>query len=62
MRFPFKNIGAVCVVTGGVLFLQGIDVLPGSIMTGQTKWAVFGGLSTVLGIGLIVYASTRASA
>jgi uncharacterized membrane protein HdeD (DUF308 family) len=62
MRFPFKSIGAVCVVIGGVWFLQGINVLPGSFMTGQMKWAVYGGLSTVLGIGLIVYASTRASA
>ena len=47
---------------GGVWFLQGINVLPGSFMSGQTKWAVYGGLSMVLGIGLIMYASSRASA
>lgn len=28
---------------GAVWFLQGINVLPGSFMTGQTKWAVIGG-------------------
>jgi hypothetical protein len=29
-----------------------VNVLPGSFMTGQTKWAVYGGLLFVAGIGL----------
>jgi LPXTG-motif cell wall-anchored protein len=44
---------------GGVWFLQGINVLPGSFMTGQTKWAVYGGLLLLLGIGLLVAAKRR---
>jgi LPXTG-motif cell wall-anchored protein len=44
---------------GGVWFLQGINVLPGSFMTGQTKWAVYGGLLLLIGIGLLVAGKRR---
>jgi hypothetical protein len=29
-------------------------VLPGSFMTGQTKWAVYGAITAVIGIVLVV--------
>ena len=44
---------------GCVWFLQGINVLPGSFMTGQTKWAVYGVISVILGIGLVIMARRR---
>jgi hypothetical protein len=31
---------AILMVIGGAWFLQGINVLPGSFMTGQIRWAV----------------------
>jgi hypothetical protein len=37
-------------------FLQGINVLPGSFMTGQIKWAIYGALTSAAGIGLMLYA------
>jgi hypothetical protein len=40
-----------------VWFLQGINVLPGSFMTGQTKWAVYGVLTLV--VGLVVFWLSR---
>jgi hypothetical protein len=40
-----------------VWFLQGINVLPGSFMTGQTKWAVYGAIT--LAIGLAVFWLSR---
>jgi hypothetical protein len=46
------------VLVGCVWFLQGVGVLPGSFMSGQTKWAVNGGISIVVGIALI-WASRR---
>jgi hypothetical protein len=46
--------GVVLVLIGGVWILQGINVLPGSFMTGQTKWAVYGAITAVIGIALIV--------
>ncbi len=41
MRLVLNSVGIVLVVLGGIWFLQGIGVLPGSFMTGQTQWAVY---------------------
>jgi heme/copper-type cytochrome/quinol oxidase subunit 4 len=54
MRMLMTIVGALLVLMGGVWILQGINVLPGSFMTGQTKWAVYGALTVVAGIVLIV--------
>jgi hypothetical protein len=54
MRMLMTIVGALLVLMGGVWILQGINVLPGSFMTGQTKWAVYGALTAVAGIVLIV--------
>jgi hypothetical protein len=59
MRILLNILGVLLVVAGGVWFLQGINVLPGSFMTGQTKWAVYGGLSFVAGVLLLVSANRR---
>ena len=40
-------------LVGVVWFLQGINVLPGSFMTGQTFWAIAGLLAVISGIVLI---------
>ena len=56
MRVLMTIVGALLVLMGGVWILQGINVLPGSFMTGQTKWAVYGGITAVIGIVLIVLA------
>jgi uncharacterized membrane protein len=42
-----------------VWFLQGINILPGSFMTGQTKWAVYGAVLVVVGIVLLIRANRR---
>jgi len=44
MRTALNVLGALLVLFGGVWFFQGINVLPGSFMTGQIRWAVYGGL------------------
>lgn len=54
MRMPMMIAGVVLVLIGGVWILQGINVLPGSFMTGQTKWAVYGAIAAVIGVALIV--------
>jgi len=46
---------------GCVWILQGINILPGSFMTGQTKWAVYGGIVAVAGVGLLISANRRNS-
>ncbi len=47
-------LGGVLVVIGLVWFLQGIDVLGGSVMSGVTMWAVIGPIVAIAGIALIV--------
>ena len=59
MRTAMLVVGVLCLLTGGVWFLQGINVLPGSFMTGQKKWAVYGGVMIVVGIAAIVGARSR---
>ena len=59
MRIVLNISGVLLLVAGCVWFLQGINVLPGSFMTGQTKWAVYGAISLIAGIGLLILANRR---
>jgi uncharacterized membrane protein HdeD (DUF308 family) len=43
-------LGAFLVLIGVVWFLQGIDVLGGSVMSGVTLWAVLGPVVAVVGV------------
>jgi hypothetical protein len=49
MRRSFLVIAAVLVIIGGVWFLQGIGILPGSVMSGQQFWAYAGGALVIAG-------------
>ena len=51
--------GVLLILMGVVWILQGINVLPGSFMTGQTKWAINGAVAVVIGIALLVFARRR---
>jgi hypothetical protein len=55
MKIALRIVGAFLILVGAVWFLQGINVLPGSFMTGQTRWSVYGGLSILVGIGAIAW-------
>jgi len=59
MRMLMTIVGVLLVLIGGIWILQGINVLPGSFMTGQTKWAIYGAIAAVAGIVLIVLARRR---
>lgn len=59
MRIASTVAGALCLIVGCIWFLQGINVLPGSFMTGQTKWAIYGALLFVVGLGLLVVGRRR---
>jgi len=59
MRIILSVIGILLALMGGVWFLQGINVLPGSFMTGQIRWAIYGILAIIAGVGLLVLANRR---
>jgi hypothetical protein len=54
MKIALNVVGVLLVLAGAIWFLQGINVLPGSFMTGQTRWAIRGGIAVVGGIALLV--------
>ncbi len=56
----FLNVVAVLFILAGIVwFLQGINVLPGSVMSGQTQWVINGAIVVVAGIALIVWNQRR---
>jgi len=59
MRIASPVVGVLCLLVGCIWFLQGINVLPGSFMTGQTKWAAYGGLLFIAGVVLLAVARRR---
>ena len=59
MRMLLSFGGILLMLAGAVWFLQGINVLPGSFMTGQIEWAVYGAISFCLGLVLLVFTNRR---
>ena len=59
MKTLLKIIGIVLILAGTTFFLQGINILPGSSMTGDPQWAINGGVMIVIAIGLLVWANRR---
>ena len=51
----------LCGLTGSVWILQGIDVLPGSFMTGQIVWAAIGSVLLFVS-GILAWAAFRPKA
>jgi hypothetical protein len=54
MRIVLNIVASLMVLAGVIWFLQGINVLPGSFMTGQIRWAVYGGIAFAAGIALFL--------
>jgi hypothetical protein len=59
MRIVSNIAGVVLVLFGCIWFLQGVNVLPGSFMTGQIRWAVYGAIAAIAGIALLLRANRR---
>ena len=54
MRWVLMVVGFVLVLLGNVWILQGLNVLPGSFMSGQAFWAGAGLVTLIVGVGLLV--------
>ncbi len=61
MRIALDVVGVLFFLAGGVWFLQGVNVLGGSVMSGHPQWVVIGGIVALVGIGLVVWANRRRS-
>ncbi len=58
MKLTLNILAALIFLAGLIWFLQGINVLPGSFMTGNPQWAINGALMMVLG-GVIFFFASR---
>ncbi len=61
MRIGLRVLGFVMIGMGTVWILQGINILPGSFMTGQMAWAYRGAAVAVVGLIVLVYAFRRST-
>jgi hypothetical protein len=59
MKTVLKVISVLVFLAGGVWFLQGINVLPGSFMTGDPQWAINGAIMMVVAGGLFWFANRK---
>ncbi|MEP0803929.1 MAG: hypothetical protein HRF47_00440 [Chloroflexota bacterium] len=50
-------VAGILLILGGIVWvLQGVNILPGSFMTGQIQWAYNGAIAILIGITAIWYA------
>lgn len=54
LRIGGAVLGVLCVLMGVVWIFQGINVLPGSFMTGDINWSYRGGVLAAAGLVLLV--------
>ena len=59
MKLLLNLIAILVFLPGLIFFLQGINILPGSFMTGDPQWAINGGIMMVLALGIFLFANRR---
>ncbi|MGD0576443.1 MAG: hypothetical protein ABSB61_13945 [Anaerolineales bacterium] len=59
MKIALTIVGVLLILAGAVWFLQGVNVLPGSAMTGQMQWAIYGAIAVLAGVVLLVLGLRR---
>jgi len=59
MKITLNLVCILLFLSGLTVFLQGVNILPGSYMTGDPKWAIIGGVTIVLATGLFWFANRK---
>ena len=59
MKLVLTILGGLMVVLGCVWVAQGLNVLPGSFMTGDVRWAVYGSVLALAGLAIVVWSRRR---
>jgi hypothetical protein len=50
-------LGAIVLLFGFVWFVQGIGILPGSVMSGSQFWEIAGAVTFAIGILILVFSA-----
>jgi len=53
MKITLIVLSVLLLLTGAIWILQGINILPGSFMTGEMFWAYAGIVTALIGGGLL---------
>lgn len=61
MKFLLNVVGVILFLAGLTFFLQGINILPGSYMTGDPQWAVNGAILMIVAGGMFYFVNRRSS-
>jgi hypothetical protein len=59
MRIVLRTLAILLMGMGVIWILQGINILPGSFMTGQIVWAYRGGVSAIAGLVILLFTYRR---
>ena len=59
VRWPLTILAVLLILVGAVWFLQGLNVLLGSPMSGQSRWVINGAIAVVIGIVLLIIVVRR---
>jgi uncharacterized membrane protein YidH (DUF202 family) len=59
MKSLLMIFGVLLILMGGLWFLQGVNIVKGSSMTGQSSWALYGGIAVVVGVVLLVMGAKK---
>ena len=59
LKIIFKIIAVLLILSGLVWILQGVNILPGSFMTGDPQWAINGAITAAIGAGLFWFVSRK---
>jgi hypothetical protein len=54
-RRALSIVGAIIALFGLVWLLQGVGVLPGSVMSGSQFWEIAGAITFIVGLAIITY-------
>ena len=58
MKMVVKLIAVLVFLAGLIWFLQGLNILPGSYMSGNPQWSINGSIAMVAG-GLVFWFASR---
>ena len=59
MKPALNIVAGILVLFGAIWFLQGIGILPGSFMSGDIRWAFYGGVAMSAGLVMLLTVNRR---
>ena len=59
LKTILKIFAVLFIIAGGIWILQGVNILPGSFMTGDPQWAVNGAITALIGASIFWFANRK---